>query len=191
MKVEPDSHTDPLIGQTIGRLTVLSPTDPNPQGHPRMLCECACGNVTKVKRTSLTQGRTKSCGCLRREEVAKTGKAQSKAILDLSTGETWPSLQAFATEQGVTISSVCHALRRRGRCAGRFLTYVKAWTDYPIEQLGDKPYTEATMREVEILSYDGDKYFRIRVEGVETEVKAGYIYHRKGQISDGPVNAFC
>lgn len=53
---------------------------------------------------------------------------------------------------------------------------MKAYTDYPFRLLGDLEYKEAPMREIEVLSYDGDKYCNIVVNGILTEIKLGYIY---------------
>ncbi len=53
---------------------------------------------------------------------------------------------------------------------------MKAWTDYPFIELGDESGKKAPIREVEVISYDGDKYCEIEVEGVRTEVKSGYLY---------------
>ena len=55
---------------------------------------------------------------------------------------------------------------------------MKAWTDYPFTQLQDEAGKNAPVREIEVLSYDGDKYCRVRVCGHEDEIKAGYIYQR-------------
>ena len=63
---------------------------------------------------------------------------------------------------------------------------MKAWTDYPIVELGDAPHVEAPIREVEILSYDGDKYCRVLVDGVEKSIKAGYLYRAPGRCSVKP-----
>lgn len=57
---------------------------------------------------------------------------------------------------------------------------MKAYTDYPFRILGDIPGINGPIREVEIISYDGDKYCRIIVEGLETEIKSGYLYKNKG-----------
>ena len=42
-----------------------------------------------------------------------------------------------------------------------------AYTDYPIPELGDKFYTKAPMRECSVLSYDGENYCEVIVDGGE------------------------
>lgn len=64
---------------------------------------------------------------------------------------------------------------------------MKAWTDYPFTWLlGDAPYQKAPVREIEVLSYDGDKYCRILVCGKDAEIKAGYIYQQPGRFGKVP-----
>lgn len=58
---------------------------------------------------------------------------------------------------------------------------MKAYTDYPINQLGDEPYKEAPIREIEVLSYDRNKYCYIKVCGIVDSIKAGYIYKELGR----------
>lgn len=42
-------------------------------------CKCDCGNITQVKATYLTSGKTQSCGCLRADVLKKHGhKGQAK-----------------------------------------------------------------------------------------------------------------
>ena len=50
----------------------------------------------------------------------------------------------------------------------------KCYTDYPLfeEEYGK----EAPMREVNPLSYDGDKYCQVEFEGKTYEIKSGYLY---------------
>jgi hypothetical protein len=61
---------------------------------------------------------------------------------------------------------------------------MKAYTDYPIIELGDKAGKKAPVREVEIISYDGDKYVTVLVENIQTEIKTGYIYETKGRFGE-------
>jgi hypothetical protein len=61
---------------------------------------------------------------------------------------------------------------------------MKAWTDYPIAQLGDEYGKKAPIRECYVYSYDGDKYCEIIVEGVHELVKSGYLYSKPGRVTD-------
>ena len=68
---------------------------------------------------------------------------------------------------------------------------LKGFTDYPIFYLGDVPGEIATVREVEILAFDGNKYCTIRVGGegsrgiIET-LKAGYLFTEPGRWGEVP-----
>ena len=63
---------------------------------------------------------------------------------------------------------------------------MKLYTDYPFKELGDIEYQEAPIREIKAISYDGNKYVRIVVDGIESEIKSGYIYTSKGRCGDVP-----
>lgn len=52
---------DKFIGKKFNRLLVLQ-KDQAPQ---RYVCQCECGNIISVHYTNLSNGRQKSCGCLR------------------------------------------------------------------------------------------------------------------------------
>jgi len=59
-----------------------------------------------------------------------------------------------------------------------------AYTDYPILELCDEPGQPAPIREVYVVSYDGDKYVTIRAEGVTVSVKRSYVYSASGRRPD-------
>lgn len=63
---------------------------------------------------------------------------------------------------------------------------MKAWTDYPIVELGDTPGKLAPVRECKVLDWDGDKYCHIEVEGVREHVKRGYLYRKAGRYGEVP-----
>ena len=52
-----------------GRLTVVRQTGMNPWKNSIWLCKCDCGNEKEVVYQRLTQGTTRSCGCLRKKKV--------------------------------------------------------------------------------------------------------------------------
>lgn len=76
------AHTN-LTGQRFGRLAVL-----REDGRLRLgiawLCACDCGAETRATNSALKSGKTKSCGCLRRDTAASTSPATR---IDLSPGE--------------------------------------------------------------------------------------------------------
>lgn len=63
---------------------------------------------------------------------------------------------------------------------------MKVFTDYPIKELGDTPGELALIREVEIISYDGNMYCTISVEEITLEVKSGYLYRESGRSQEVP-----
>nr|DAW46093.1 MAG TPA: putative transcriptional regulator [Caudoviricetes sp.] len=67
-----ETQTD-LIGKRFGKLTVIAKAAPyvSPSGTklPQWLCKCDCGNETIVHQYPLLHGKTRSCGCLRKERT--------------------------------------------------------------------------------------------------------------------------
>lgn len=69
-----------LTGQQFGRLTAIKMTDKRINNSVVWLCKCECGNECEVVAASLRAGRTKSCGCLKKE----TDKAPKGNVIDLT-----------------------------------------------------------------------------------------------------------
>lgn len=60
-----------LTGKVFGHLKVLSPATSSGRGKSRWLCECTrCGASHVTAGTSMSQGLTVSCGCLKRDLAA-------------------------------------------------------------------------------------------------------------------------
>lgn len=60
-----------LTGQRFGRLTVIERAENDKYGRLTWKCECDCGKNKIVNGQSLIRGKTKSCGCLRRDTHPK------------------------------------------------------------------------------------------------------------------------
>ena len=61
-----------LTGQRFGKLTVLQRADAPQDGKPagdRWLCRCDCGGEATVLGANLVRGHTKSCGCLKENDL--------------------------------------------------------------------------------------------------------------------------
>lgn len=63
------SHED-FTDKTYGLLTAKSLDYEDDNGARFWKCLCKCGNYTSVRSTSLKNGNTKSCGCLKREDFS-------------------------------------------------------------------------------------------------------------------------
>jgi len=60
-----------MLGERVGRLTVLEQSGKDRHGNIHWRCSCDCGAETRVSGAHLRAGRTKSCGCLHREWAVK------------------------------------------------------------------------------------------------------------------------
>lgn len=70
--------TNELIGQRFGRLIVVADSGLRTAANNRLwYCRCDCGQLTTVSRGNLEYGKTRSCGCLRRERLAARNRARS------------------------------------------------------------------------------------------------------------------
>ncbi len=72
-----------LTGQKFGRWTVIKRELNSKDGKARFLCRCACEQNTEriVLRSCLIRGRSKSCGCFKREKLKLTPGLASKRMV--------------------------------------------------------------------------------------------------------------
>ena len=56
------------IGGVYGYLTILEDLGTNEKHKRMVLCQCKCGNKTKVMHGHLKNNNTKSCGCKKKEK---------------------------------------------------------------------------------------------------------------------------
>lgn len=61
-------------GKRYGKLTVIKYDHTDPKGGAYWLCKCDCGCTTVVKGNRLRNGKTRSCGCLKREAQENFGE---------------------------------------------------------------------------------------------------------------------
>lgn len=70
----------PLVGLKFGLLEVQSYN-----GNGWWLCECECGNKLNVRGSTLKNGNTKSCGCLRRKNAGRPPASKLGRLFSDST----------------------------------------------------------------------------------------------------------
>lgn len=68
-----------LTGKKFGRLTAIEPTERKASNDSIIWkCVCDCGKISFVNSGSLTSGRIKSCGCLRKPHEIEQGKKMAE-----------------------------------------------------------------------------------------------------------------
>lgn len=78
-----------MLGQSFGRLIVMDFAGVDEKRNKLWLCKCSCGGVKLVKHQYLIAGKTRSCGCLKREHqwqprAAKSDLARVEALFLLN-----------------------------------------------------------------------------------------------------------
>lgn len=67
-----------LSGKVFGRLVAISLSEKRIAGRTAWNCLCECGNKTIVTGCNLTNGVSKSCGCLQKELASKVAAVSNK-----------------------------------------------------------------------------------------------------------------
>ena len=68
-----------LKDQVFGRLRVIEKDQTKKTNSGSYwICQCECGKIKSIKSSALRRGETTSCGCYRKEQVAKIKKEQSE-----------------------------------------------------------------------------------------------------------------
>lgn len=123
--------SEPLIGLTFGRLTVLERA-----GHYRKKltyrCKCQCGNEKVVLGCGLRNGHTRSCGCLRHDATHKVTHGQTRGERRSATYQTWVGLRPR-----------CYNPKERSypNYGGRGITVCERWATFKnfLADMGERP----------------------------------------------------
>lgn len=101
------SFIDIPPGSKFGRLTVLS-RDSSIKGRGYWQCQCDCGEKKTILSDSLRSGKTRSCGCLAKEQLLinntkRKSFATNKTIWIEYGGEKLSAAQFFAKYQNGSV----------------------------------------------------------------------------------------
>lgn len=84
-----------MLGKKFGKLTVLEKDlERTTKNYIYWICQCDCGNKKSVRGTSLRAGEIQSCGCLQKVAAKKTGKKNTKNLLNQKFGKLFVISQA-------------------------------------------------------------------------------------------------
>lgn len=126
MKIKEHVKIENLTDQTFGKLTVQRIKESS-KGTITWQCLCACGNIKVVSGDDLRAGRTKSCGCLKREKLTTHGMTGTPEYA------TWRSMLSRCHNQNNS------AYKDYG---GRGITVCKEWLhsfEHFFRDTGQKP----------------------------------------------------
>lgn len=87
-----------ITGNRYGRLVAIRRYSHEPNGKSYWLCKCDCGKETIVKIDNLTNGHTKSCGCLSRETASRIKKTHGESKTRLY--DIWCNMKARCSYKG-------------------------------------------------------------------------------------------
>jgi hypothetical protein len=84
-----------MVGQRIGRLTIVSRAENDKSGMAKWLCVCDCGGEKIALGLNLRRGLTQSCGCLHKEITTAASKKRIKHGLSQSGGayNSWSAMK--------------------------------------------------------------------------------------------------
>ncbi|HGT1700629.1 hypothetical protein KWW51_14195 [Clostridioides difficile] len=122
MKSNTQFKQNDLTGKKFGRLTAIKNTNKKAKsGHYIWACKCDCGNEIKTAENNLTTGRTKSCGCLKKESNIKNAKIalkvhKEKNIIDDTNLSIIKKTEAYSNSK-TKIRGVYYNKEKRKYCA--------------------------------------------------------------------------
>lgn len=134
-----------LEGRVFGRLTVLGVSDKTDRrcGAWKCKCRCLCGRIAVVRRSYLTSGNTKSCGCLGQEN---RDLGRQAAIRHHQSGTKEYAIWANMLTRCRTPTH--HAWKDYG---GRGITVCERWTTFDnfIADMGPRPSSKHSLDRTE------------------------------------------
>lgn len=99
-----------LEGQRFGRLTIIKDTGKKKWRKVIWLCQCDCGNLTKVQSNSLRTKNTKSCGC----RTGRKNLYKEKDWLNKKYKTEELSLAKIGKICGVSIQTILNHMKKFG-----------------------------------------------------------------------------
>lgn len=127
-----------LAGTRFGRLVVIGRGEPSvrPNGRlsERSSCVCDCGQNAVILNSQLRSNKTKSCGCLQRDNTS----AASITHGHTRGHKLSPEYHAWASMWSRVRDSTKHAYHRYG---GRGISVCDAWKDFTVflSDMGQRP----------------------------------------------------
>lgn len=134
-------NTPPIvIGQTFDRLTVICEVSATGRHGKAYRCRCECGNESVVMCDKLKSGKTKSCGCLRRQLTTKHGCARDSGVT--LTYTSWSSMKSRCTNE---------RNHRFSKYGARGILMCERWNSFEnfLADMGERPSASHTIDRID------------------------------------------
>jgi hypothetical protein len=116
----------PLIGRRFGRWLVIR------RVQPFWECKCDCGTVRPVRANDLLSGKTRSCGCLHKEELSK--RSTVHGLNGSGLYSSWTSMLARCYTPSA--SGYCYY----GRVGIKVCKYIRESPSHLLSIIGHRPH---------------------------------------------------
>ena len=154
-----------MIGRRFNRLTVVSEAT-KAQRKRRWNCSCSCGGWTTAYQWSLLAGRSRSCGCLRAEELSKLQADRRHGMCNSPEYKIW-----------VLIKTRCFDKKYRGypKYGGVGISVCNTWRDSFAAFVADTGPQPSPYHRLERFDQEGDfcpsncRWVKIRARGLRMQ----------------------
>lgn len=204
---------DDLRGQKFGRLTAEKIGGKSGYGNGAYwLCRCECGNICEVQASKLKSGYTKSCGCLKNDNINDlTGKKFGKLTVVCDSGKRrggrggiiWQCLcecgeskliRQDALVSGRAVSCGCIKSKGNEKVAALLrenkIEYIKEYSPDNLKRKGNLRFDFAILDEkhfvVYFIEYDGQLHYGYSDSGWDTAER-----FQRTLESDSLKNSYC
>lgn len=144
-----------MIGQRIGRLTVIAREPNGVKDDARWECRCDCGVHIIVSGQHLRRGQRQSCGCLRRDVSRARAIARNRATAKHGRFKNQSESATYSTWFGMMARCTYPSQAAWKNYGGRGIKVCERWHSYEnfLADMGERPADGLT---IERINNDGD-----------------------------------
>lgn len=160
-------------GSVFNKLTVIGKTKSDKNGQSYWRCVCECGKEIETRSSSLINGHTKSCGCLKSDFAASSARAIKHGRSRTPVYNIWKCIKARCNKPSHD------AFERYG---GRGITICERWEnsfDNFLSDMGERPSSSHSIDRINNdIGYNKDNCrWATRIEQSRNTSKNVFIEH--------------
>jgi hypothetical protein len=148
-----------LVDQKFGRLTAIKESGRDKHGKVKWECLCACGNITTTIAGDLRSGKTRSCGCFKREVAAHS-------ITVLKTTHGYAHSPTYNTWKGMIARCSNSKATDYASYGGAGVSVCSAWMKFEnfLRDMGERPVGTTLGRTLDRGNYQPGNCFWMKKE---------------------------